>query len=71
MHINKKYESHAMCYFWIHNYLLLERSDFKKKGQSLNKDDLLHDKISPLNSYKMSRKEISEHLYYNTEQVVD
>lgn len=33
-----------MFYFWICKYLVLERPIFKKKGQSLNKDDLLSDK---------------------------
>lgn len=36
-----------MFYFWIHNYLFVERTIFKKKDQSLNKDGLLSDKISP------------------------
>lgn len=47
-----------MLYVWIHNFLFLEGPVFKKKGQFLNKDNLLSDKNSPSPNFlsKMNRK---------------
>lgn len=40
-----------MLYFWIHNYLIWRDLFLRKKGQFLDKDHLLSDKISPSPNY--------------------
>ena len=53
-----------MFYFWIYNYLLLERSIFKKKGQGLPKVIYLVAKyfsFPKLFLSKISSRGISEH----------